>query len=230
MSMVTPPLDAVTTLLTDDHIQHRYSSNFVCFLSAMSNRAPSLRDEVTRLDAEILTLKGILMTSPYSETTETRFLFNSQLGHHGPSAVASRQARLPPGFLLVPRFYALHDRTAELVQENAALKEALDKLTSRVLELEAFKESSTKSANKDAATLPDPGTPPTEGPRTPPYGEASLPSSTPSAPRKRKAPSPDPVPKRQYLPGHAPSRFAPGPLPSRPLPDCLVTKPSNEEI
>ena len=194
----------------------------------MSNRAPSLRDEVTRLDAEILTLKGVLMTSPYSETTETRFLFNSSLGHHGPSALASRQARLPPGFLLVPRFYALH-RTAELLPENAALKSALDKLTSRVLELEAFKESSTQSAKDDAA-LPDPGTPPTEGPRTPPYGEDSVTSSAPSAPRKRKAPSPDPAPKRRYLPGHAPSRLAPGPLPNRPLPDCLVTKPSNEEI
>ena len=195
----------------------------------MSNRAPSLRDEVTRLDAEILALKGVLMTSPYSETTEAGFLFHGQLGHHGPSAVASRQSRLPPGFLLVPRFYALHDRTAELVQENAALRLALDKLTCRVMELEAFKESSTKSA-KDDATLPDPGTPPTAGPRTPPYGEASLTSSAPSAPRKRRAPSPDPAPKRRYLPGHAPSRLAPGPLPNRPLPDCLVTKPSNEEI
>ena len=196
----------------------------------MSNRAPSIRDEVTRLDAEILTLKSVLMTSPYSETTEANFLFDGALGHSGPSAVASRQARLPPGFLLVPRFYALHDRTAALVQENAALKSALDKLTCRVLELEAFKESSTKSA-KDDATLPDPGTPPTEGPRrTPPYGAPSFTGSAPSAPRKRKAPSPDPAPKRRYLPGHAPSRFAPGPLPSRPLPDCLVTKPSNEEI
>ena len=144
------------------------SSHFACFLSAMSNRAPSIRDEVTRLDAEILTLKSVLMTSPYSETTEANFLFDGALGHSGPSAVASRQARLPPGFLLVPRFYALHDRTAALVQENAALKSALDKLTCRVLELEAFKESSTKSA-KDDATLPDPGTPPTEGPRTPLY-------------------------------------------------------------
>ena len=146
-------------------------------------------------------------------------------------AAASRQSRLPPGFLLVPRFYALHDRTAALVQENADLKSALDKLTCRVLELEAFKESSTKSA-KDDTTLPDPGTPPTEGPRTPPYGEASLTGSAPSAPRKRRAPSPEPAepaPKRRYLPGHAPSRFAPGPLPNRPLPECLITRPSNEE-
>ena len=187
---------------------------------------------MTRLDAEILTLKGVLMTSPYIETTEANFLFDGALGHAGPSAVASRQARLPPGFLLVPRFYALHDRTVALVQENADLKSALDKLTRRVSELEAFKESSTKSA-KDDATLPDPGTLPTEGPRTPPYGEASLTGSAPSAPsapRKRRASSPEPAPKRRYLPGHAPSRFAPGPLPNRPLPDCLVTKPTNEEI
>ena len=160
------------------------------------------------------------MTSPHSETTETRFLFNGQLGHRGPAALASRQAHLPPGFFIIPRFYALHDRTAELVQENAALKLALDKLTSRVLELEAFKESSLKSA-KDVPTSADPATPPTEGPRTPPYGMDSSTRSAPSAPRKRKASSPEPAPKRKYLPGHAPSR---------PLPDCLVSKPSNEEI
>ena len=215
-----------------DCLQYKYFSLPACSSSAMSNRLPNIRDEVTRLDAEILTLKGVLMTSPYSETTEANFLFNGALGHAGPPAAASRQSRLPPGFLLVPRFYALHDRTAALVQENADLKSALDKLTCRVLELEAFKESSTKSA-KDDTTLPDPGTPPTEGPRTPPYGAASLTGSAPSAPRKRRASSPEPAepaPKRRYLPGHAPSRFAPGPLPNRPLPECLITRPSNEEI
>ena len=180
-----------------------------------SNRSPGLREEITRLDADAAQLKGILMTSPYSETAETQFLFSSQLGHHGPSALAS-QARLPPAFLVIPRFYALHDRAAQLVEESANLKrhletlqETVDKLTTRVADPESGRYSKT---------IPDPGTPPTAMPRTPPYGPLA---SSPSAPRKRRESSPESaVPKKKNLPGHAPSRS---------LPNCLL-KPSNEEI
>ena len=78
-------------------------------LSSMALNRTTWRDEVTRLDAEVLTLKGVLSTSNYSEVAERQFDFHNPRGYTGPMAGASRQSRLPQGFWIVPRFLHLHE-------------------------------------------------------------------------------------------------------------------------
>ena len=145
------------------------------------------RDEITRLDADVLTLKGILSTSNYSEVAERQFDFHNPRGYTGPIAGASRQSRLPQGFWIVPRFLHLHDTFGVLQQEHA-------QLMTRVSTLEA----ENKALKEQLQQVWDHVMPPQ--PRIP---DTTTRSCTRSPPRR-------------YLSGHAPSRSGPrghGPTP-----------------
>ena len=93
------------------HLSSTFSS--ILQLSSMALNRTTWRDEVTRLDAEVLTLKGILSTSNYSEVAEQQFSFHNPRGYAGPMAAASRQSRLPHTYpSLFTRTCPLQSRTA----------------------------------------------------------------------------------------------------------------------
>ena len=160
------------------HLSSTFSSSLQ--LSSMALNRTTWRDEVTRLDAEVLTLKGILSTSNYSEVAEQQFSFHNPRGYAGPMAAASRQSRLPPGFWLVPRFLHLHDSFGVLQQEHAQLMTRVSTL-----------ENENQALKAQLQLLWGHVMPPQ--PRTP---------DTTTRSRSR-------TPTRRYLPGHAPSRAGP---------------------
>ena len=160
------------------HLSSTSSPRFSLSYTAL-NRT-TWRDEVARLDAEVLTLKGVLSTSNYSEVAERQFDFHNPRGYTGPMAGASRQSRLPQGFWIVPRFLHLHDTFGVLQQEHAQLMTRVSTL-----------ENENKALKAQLQLLWDHVMPPQ--PRTP---------DTTTRSRSRSPP-------RRYLPGHAPSRAGP---------------------